>query len=217
MAVLNKDNALYIMVNLEIIRKLFFYSKMRSSGEYDMPKFYKELIRISRPRFLRICNGDNFQITGDERKYLADFFGIGEKYFNIDTRGSLIQINDIREDDWKCYFNEKFYTGYELAVPPAQQESNALKVTNVLKSLTHEAVQRDYGTDKALFRISYRFDENKVFKDEKPINRFIRELETLKVKDWENVDTDKLEAYKKKLDEHSQFIQALITINKYST
>ena len=94
----NPKNAFNVIVNLYIIYKLYKVMGKLKTDAFMGADFYKGVIGISRIRFGRIRNGENFIISKQERKNLSDMFNIEETYFYAD--GNMITVHQLDEIDW---------------------------------------------------------------------------------------------------------------------
>ena len=212
--ILNKNNGFNVMVNLYIIR--FLYSHMEKADCFEVKgsmrkksiDFYKSVVEISRQRMARMLCGGNFEMTSEDRKRLSNMFGISEKYFIKD--GDCIQLGRLEENDWKCYFNERYCTGYNIPDFDRIKKRHISNVENILKELCKKgALERDYDTGTPIYHIFYYFKKGTTYIEESKLRKFLKALSQLSLSDWEEIedDIDSLEHYQNILEKHNRYIK----------
>lgn len=205
-------NGFNIIVNLYIIRMVYKVMGKTKANGFNGVDFYKDVLSISRPRFGRICSGDNFQITKEERKNLAALFNIEETYFQANEK--IIGVHQIEEVDWKCLLKSYYGLGYDVTVPSKIMNDNADKVECTLKqAIKKKLIESTYDVDEPLYRIYYYFKHGTPYREESQLTKFTRELAKLKISDWDEVleDAMQLKHYGEMLDKHNRYIQAVLT------
>lgn len=211
----NPKNAFNVIVNLYIIYKLYKVMGKLKADAFMGADFYKGVLGISRIRFGRIRNGENFIISKQERKNLSDMFNIEETYFYAD--GNMITVHQLNEIDWKCYFICNYGYDFEIGLPRKLIDENAEKVDKILKQLIKEKlIESTYDVSEPVYRIYYYFKHNSPYRDETQLTKFIRELSKLKISDWNEILEDEtlLNHYGEILDKHNKYIQAVLTCIK---
>lgn len=214
---INAETGFCIRVNMYIIRHIFKNAKNKLSKDTTMNDLY-EVIGIDRQKFQKICGGQNYYLTQDKRKRLSACFNIEEKYFA--EGGKMFIVHGLDEQKWKCFFNQHYGVYYKIdGVPNKRQQDYKKEVSQILEEecKNFEYIEKSYSTDSPIFRVAYYFKNGIAFKEERPIQRFLRELNNVEMTDWDELKSDRkrLEAYKEQLEEHIRYIQALLTISKY--
>lgn len=64
-------------------------------------------------------------MSEEDRQRLSGMFGISEKYFERD--GTCFQLGRLEEKDWKCYFNDRYDTGYNICQERIKESERSLK------------------------------------------------------------------------------------------
>lgn len=208
----NRKNAFNVIVNLFIIYKIYRMMGKTKADAVVEADFYREILNISRIRFGRIRNGENFIITKAERKNIAELFDISESYFC--AGGDLIPIHQLNELDWRCYFQKAYLPDLEVDIPDRLSKEKAENVECVLGQLIQKKlVESTYDVSEPVFRIYYYFKHNTPYKDETQFTKFARELEKMKIADWDEIlgDEKLLNHYGEMLDKHNRYIQAILT------
>lgn len=214
---MNYQNGFCVRVNLYIIREVFKKIKKQYSkflGRNAVLKDFYDLIGIDRHRFQKIMAGENFRITKDEREKLTGTFNIEDGYFVAD--GNIFDMGLDRQK-WECFFNQKFQKGYGIGLPDKIQNRYHDEVSRKLGEIKKfEDIKNVYTEDSAIFRISYYFHEGRAFREEKPIQRLMNELDRVDVTNWDELAWDKKESrlkeYREKLEKHAQYVQSLIIL-----
>ena len=120
-SVLTRYSGIAIIGNLYLIRYLYFHIK--KSGEflikgkgarYKSKQFYGKIIPLSRARFLRMLNGENFRMSSEDVGKICDDFKLDEKYFR-QTAPELMEIPEHRleELDWKAFLLIEYFTEFK--------------------------------------------------------------------------------------------------------
>lgn len=208
----NPKNAFNVIVNLYIIYKLYKVMGKLKADAFMGADFYKGVLGISRIRFGRIRNGENFIISKQERKNLSDMFNIEETYFYAD--GNMITVHQLDEIDWKCHFVYNYGYDFEVGLPKKLIEEKSNNVDRVLNQLVQKKlIESTYDVSEPVFRIYYYFKHNDYYRDETQLTKFTRELSKMKISDWDEIleDANLLNHYGEMLDKHSRYIQAVLT------
>lgn len=208
----NPKNAFNVIVNLYIIYKLYKVMGRVKADAFMGTDFYKGVLDISRIRFGRIRNGENFIISKEEKKNISALFNIEEAYFS--ANGNMIAVHQLTEIDWKCHFICNYGYEFEVGLPRKLIEESAQKVDEVMKKLVKEKlIESTYDVSEPVFRIYYYFKHNSPYRDETQLTKFTRELSKMKISDWNEILEDEtlLSHYGEVLDKHNRYIQAVLT------
>lgn len=209
-------NAFNVIVNLHIIYRIYRGMGKQKADAFTNVDFYGAVMDISRMRFGRIRDGENFIISKEERKYLSELFNIEETYFC--EGGDMIAVHRIDETDWKCYFNCRHGYNFEMGITGKTMEERANMVDDTIKqSIQKKLIESTYDVSEPLFKIYYYFKNNTPYRDETQLTKFTRELSKLKISDWDEIieDVNQLSRYEEMLDKHSKYIQAVLTYINY--
>lgn len=209
---INKNDGFNIMVNLYIIRRIYRVLGKNKASTFKGVDYYKDVMEISRPRYGRICNGEQFQLPAEERKELCEMFNIDETYFKAD--GKIIEIHQVTENDWKCLLNYNYFVDYDVSLPRNKIEETAKRVDELIsQSVKKKLIESTYSESDALFRIYYYFKKGTAYRTESQLTKFTRELGNMKISDWNEILQNKtqLQHYGELLDKHSRYIQAVLT------
>lgn len=214
--ILNKNSAFNVMVNMYITRYIYSHIDKASvfMDEYAKRKksidFHAEVVGISRPRMGRILHGENFEMSSVDRERLSSMFGISEKYY--EGGNSIMEIHLLQEMDWKCFFNEYFYTDFEIELPERVKDDSVLKVEQALNRLKKKGViENEYDTDSPIYRVSYYFRNGVTYKEESRLTRFLKSLSDLQLSDWEEIegDIEKLKYSSELLAKHNDYVNVV--------
>ncbi|OIZ62714.1 hypothetical protein BLA28_20175 [Eisenbergiella tayi] len=221
-AFMDKDSGFHVMVNMYIIRYLFSHMEKDSIFYKTGGKrktnidFYESIVAgISRDRIQKMFRGENFGISMEEKERLEEKFHISRTYF--EKNGTMIEINTLDETDWKCLFHVRHYAGYPLKLAEKAMEDRADKVIRVLNGLLKKGViENTYDTESPLYRVWYYFHKGYAFMEESRMARFLKELEKLEIKDWDEIigNMVKLEHYRELLSKHCEYINAVTAVRK---
>ncbi len=97
----NIANSFNIVVNLYIIREIFYYLNSINSKKYQLGDFYS-IMDINKGLYDKICEGKDFHFPDKRVKYISDKFGIDDIYFK--RNGKIIDVLGLDINDWKYYF-----------------------------------------------------------------------------------------------------------------
>ncbi len=110
--ILDFETGFNVRANLYIIRYLYYHMKkadifmMEGEGKRRKSVALKEYVPISRTRFRRIFDGENFEIASEDKRKISECFNISTEYFR--KEGELIQIHGLTQEDWKCFFFQQY-------------------------------------------------------------------------------------------------------------
>jgi len=220
--ILNKETGFNVMVNLYIIRYLYSHlDKAPGFMDYSGKRkksidLYSNILKMSRQRVGRIFNGEKFEISAGERTHLSTLFGITEKHF--ESKGEIITIGMLTEQDWKCMFKYKYGVRYDIHLSNKGVQERTMRVDEVLKSISKgNAVERLYKPNTPIFNIYYYFRNGVKYSAISKLTEFLSLLSKFSLSDWKDIEDDleQLEHYKKILDNHSDYLQAVISYKKY--
>lgn len=192
--ILDNTTGFGVRINFYIIRYLYRHVKLHDSFR-DIEtnraiNFYTEIINISRQRFARLQNGENFELKKEEMDYITKKFNIDGEYSQKNAK--IIEIYSLDEDDWKCYFKEKLQCSdikVHYSSPERQRRSN--KVEEQLKKLVKkDYIVKNYTSDTCIYRLYYYFQYGVPFFEKSRLTNFIEALEKLKISDWKELDND---------------------------
>lgn len=216
--ILSREDGFNTRVNLFIIRYLYYHMKKASSfmkagkGKRQMSVDIKEYVGIPRQRFDRIFKGDNFQITEENAKDISGLFNISADYFK--KSGLLIEIYGIDRNDWKCYFSQQYKGSVESApYTPKVRTDRAVEVDKKLCELIKgNYIAKHYDTKTTLYRIHYYFENGVAFKEVSPFNKFLENLQLIKISDWKELEYNPAEMakYLPLLKKHYEYINAYL-------
>lgn len=210
----NYKNAFNVVVNLHLIYMMYRKMGKLKAQNFKQKDFYKDVLHISRQRFFRICRGENFTISKDERKQLAELFHISENYFvGGDAWFSLHTVN---ETDWKCYFNSKYaeQNRFELNIPSKAMVETGERVDKLIKKIIKEKlIESTYDVNEPLYRVYYYFKHGVPYTEETQLAKFTRELAKMQISDWKDLlqNETELSRYGEMLEKHNCYIQAVLT------
>lgn len=214
--IMNKKNGFNVMVNMYIIRYLYSHIEKSSrfmDSENKKKKsidFYENVIHISKPRMIRMLHGMDFEVSANERKELCRIFYIKEDYFL--KNGLFMEVHLLDEIDWKCFFNEKYDTLFQLNLSNRVKQEKIKKVKENLKYLVKkDVIENEYEHDSPIYRIYHYFHKGNIYKEESRLTRFLRELSNLQLSDWEDIEMDivELNKYQKMMAEHTNYITVI--------
>lgn len=217
--ILNKTEGFNTRVNLYIIRYLYY--RMNKADRFMKPGTgkrkasidIKEEVLISRQRFNRIFEGENFEITATEAKTIATLFNISTDYFKKD--GELIAIHNITKGDWECFFalqyGESSVTKTERAIDGNVAGMN--KVNKALQDIIkNDYIEHHYDTKMALYRIRYYFRHGVTYKEVSAFSKFLENLELIKISDWQELEYNPadMKKYLPLLKKHYEYVSAYL-------
>lgn len=207
-----------VRANLYIIRYLYYHMNkankfmMEGKGKRRKSVGIEKYVPISRTRFKRIFDDENFEISSEDKKTISECFNINEEYFKKD--GELIPIHELTQEDWKCFFSMQYNDGkIKLTKTRTEIEAGTEKVEGSLKKLTKKNhVANNYSTKTAVYRIHYFFENGAVFKEESALNLFLESLELLKISDWEELEKnpESMRKYVGLLEKHYEYASACV-------
>lgn len=222
--ILNKKNGFNVMVNMYIIRYMYSHLDKATAFKHKEAKrkksisFNKEVMRISGPRMNNILHGVNFEMSANEVERFNSMFNISKEHFL--KNGIVIEVYSLTVDDWKCYFNEFYYTDFEINIPKQAKKERIKKVEKKLKELvSKDTINHEYETDTAVYRIYYYFKNGVAYQEETRLTKFCKSLSQLKVSDWEEMEEDMelLEKYQGILSQHLHYINVTIDYKRLKT
>ena len=209
-------NAFNVIVNLELIYKMYRSMGKQKAETLQNSDFYKEVLKISKPRLRRIRDGKQFILSKSERTYLSKLFNIEESYFC--QNGKMIGVNSIQWIDWQVYFKCYYHWQFQLNMSINKQKERAEEIKTIITELGQEKkAESNYDDSHPLFRIYYYFKYNETYRHTTQLAKFTKELVNMKISDWDEIeeDLDQLSKYGAMLDKHNQYVQALLTYKKY--
>ena len=217
--ILVKEDGFNTRVNLFIIRHMYYHMKkaeqfmVEGEGKRKKSVDLKTYISISAHRFTRMYKGENFELTADESKTIANCFNISADYFK--KEGELIPVYGITRDDWKCYF----YTHYGedvsvwLVNTPSQKKEGEKKVADCLKKIINKKyIISHYDMDAPLYRIYYFFENGIAYKGTDILNKLLEDLKLLKISNWKEFadDPEMLKEYLYLLEKHCKYLKSYL-------
>lgn len=143
-SVLTKYSGIAIIGNLFIMRYLYFHIKKNDvflvEGEGSRnksAKFYSEIIPLSRARFLRMLNGENFRMSVEDIEDICDRFNLKEDYFR-QTDPILMEIPEhkLEKQDWKSFLTVEYFIVFKESEKDKEQRKEQEKVEKVKIQLT---------------------------------------------------------------------------------
>lgn len=184
----NYKNGFNVVVNLHLIYMMYKKMGKLKAQNFNQQDFYDEVLHISRQRFFRICRGENFIISKDERKQLADLFHINENYFV--ASGDWFSLHTVNETDWKCYFNYKYANekNFELNVSNKVMIETGERVDKLIEeTIKKKLIESTYDTSEPLYRVYHYFKHGVPYTEETQLAKFTRELAKMKITDWKDL------------------------------
>lgn len=212
----HKDNGLPIMVNLYVIKYIYYHIEkanrfMEKQEKGKKPKaypIYQNELPISRQRFDRINKGITFEISTGEAGEITSRFGIGEEYFRKDSP-VMFKIKGISERDWKEFYCARYkvkYKGIE------EEEACAEKVERALKGLISADWKTQLKPNDPLFAICYYFSYGKKKEERNRAEIIIQLLKDMNYRDWEQSGGLWKEAHGL-LEKHYRYTDSIRVIN----
>lgn len=217
----NYSNGLTIMVNLLIINTMFygmkkadiFYEEKEDSKKRKSIRLFGDLIPISRKRFNRIKNGENFRIYNKEAESIADTFGIDIKYFRKEDP-ILLDISQeraIKKVMWEGYFSSKYGVAYKVKEKDAEGDKEI--IDSELQLLKSKDWLNYSDKNDPLFRIGYYFSTGERYEPISKVDKCIKALKEVDFKEWDSKNPDKLEGYRQLFKNHYDYINSLLVIH----
>ncbi len=217
--ILNKEDGFNTRVNLFIIRYMYYHMKkaeqfmVEGEGKRKRAVDLKTYISISGHRFTRMYRGENFEITADESKTIANCFNISADYFK--KEGELIPVYGVTRDDWKCYFYKHYgeKVSVQLVKTSNDKDEGEKKIVNCLREITKKNyIVSHYDTDAPLYRIYYFFENGIAFKGTSVLNKLLEDLKLLKISNWKEFadDPKTLKEYLVLLEKHYKYLKAYL-------
>lgn len=215
--ILNKEDGFNVRVNLYIIRYLYY--RMSKADKFMKPGTgkrkasidIKEEILISRQRFDRIFNGENFEITALEAETITRLFNIDKEYFK--KNGEIISIHNITRNDWECFFAQQYGEDTVKKTGTGDNVTGMNKVQNALVNITEkDYIEYHYDTKMALYRIRYYFKYGVTYKEVSAFSKFLENLQLIKISDWKELEYNPAEMakYLPLLKKHYEYVNAYL-------
>lgn len=186
--ILDKDSGLPIMVNLYVIKYIYYHIKKATcfmeQTKGRKPKaypIYQNALPISRQRFDRINKGIRFELSLREAEEIRNRFGIGEEYFRKDAP-VMFEIEGIYEEDWKGFYLVQYGVAYEGI---EEKERKKEKVEQALKGLVCEDWENRFRPSDPLFAICYYFRYGIKKEKSNRAERILQLLKEMDYREWE--------------------------------
>lgn len=218
----NKDTGLTIMINLYIMRYIYVHIKKAECFIMERHKgkktkfypIYQNYLPMPRQRFDRICKGENFQYTDHEAKTVTNLFGLDMKYF-MSGNPTAFEIDGIENDDWKCFFNNKYSVQYDYTydMEKADIRTRANKIENILEELAQGGWER-LNKNHPVYAVCYYFHNGKRFDVPDNIKVITHALSSTDYKEWDSQSMEVLKEANTLLKKHCSYVNSLLTLEK---
>ena len=223
----NKDTGLPIMINLYVMK--YIYSHIKKAECFIMerkqgkkPKsypVYQDFLQMSRQRFERMCNGENFQYTVYEAEAVTSLFGLDIKYFSSENPIPF-GIDGIENNDWKCFFNNKYSAGYDMedddtkeGEDKADKEDKINKIESKLKELAQGKWEKLNSNDP-VYAVCFYFHYGKRFDAPDNIKVITQTLSGTDYREWDSQSMEVLKEAGTLLRKHYNYVNSLLTLEK---
>ena len=227
---LNKKDGLPIMINVLIIRSLYYGMKDKNEEFIDKENqkghktkwqpVYDYVLKMSKSRYNRIQRGESFEITQEDTKKWAEQFRVDRKYFTkrkpviFELPKEFEQLK-INENDWKCYYDEVYGVGYDVEENDARRKRRADKIAKVLKELCERNWDEEKDNKNPIFRIWYLFKNHASYVPEMKLDIYMKLLNMTPYTQWKDDEIRKnLKEYKIILENHLHYIEALLILEE---
>lgn len=210
------DSGLAIMINLYIIKYLYYHTEKAECfmypptvGKKRKAKSIYEQIDISRQRFDRINKGYTFEMSKGQAEKITNMFGIETIYF-LEQPQKFFDIG-ISELEWKSFYYQKHQVTFKNS---SNYTNNATEVEKALRSVAEPGWEERLAVNDPLYQILYYFKYGEKRTKISPIKMLGTALESINYDEWEKIPIQELKRYKKLMETHYNYIDALLMLDK---
>ncbi len=210
----NKDTGLPIMVNLYIIKYIYYHinkneifmDKKEDGGRGRAIPIYSYEIPVTRQRFDRINKGHNFEFSESNVKEITETFGIEREYFQWDSP-KMFEIEGLTPDDWKKFYLKKYGVEYDTKV--ATDNTDIEKIEKRLKKIVATNWKQINMKNTPIYKICYYFHEGYRCDRAPRVDVVYGALKEMLYEEWDGVEKEKRKEMEILLKSHYRYIQAL--------